>query len=91
MSSKLALEKLLTNLVLKEYPIIKDVMVVDNHLSDDTHAYNIILQVNRDESFGENGKLHGEIKDYVYKLSKYMLGKNEHVRQIAYYAYEPNN
>jgi hypothetical protein len=88
MSSKPALEKLLTKLVLKEYPIIKNVMVVDNHLDDDTHAYNIILQVKHGESFGENGKLHGKIKDYVYNLSKYILGKNEHVRQIIY---EPNN
>ena len=77
----IALKKILNELVPKEYPGISDIKVVDDEWGG-IHKYKIFLGV-KPEYFNEHNSL--DIRDYVNRISKYVLGKYETIGQILFY------
>jgi hypothetical protein len=79
-----ALKKILTSLLIKEYPKIKDI-----HVSGDEYGYSIgiFLKYNDMADLSRDEIL--KLKEDVRHFSKYILGGNERVNHI--YFYEPHN
>jgi len=79
--TRIALKKILTELLSEEYPDISSVQVTDDEW-DDNHKYKVFLGV----KYGDLNKLDtDDVRDYVKRISKYVLGSNESIYQILFY------
>lgn len=83
MSVKKSLEKFIEQMVMKKYPFVKNVRVIED---DFYHKlfFKVFVGAKYDDLFLEGGKSN-EIKDYVKNLSKYILSKDEEVTQVNFY------
>jgi hypothetical protein len=83
MSVKKSLEKFIEQMVMKKYPFVKNIRVIED---DFYHKlfFKVFVGAKYNDLFLEEGKS-DEIKDYVKNLSKYILSKDEEVTQVNFY------
>ena len=77
----IALKKILNELVPKEYPGISGINVVDDEWGG-IHKYKIFLGA-KPADYNKFDK--DNVRDYVNRISKYVLGKYENIGQILFY------
>ena len=79
-----SLKKLLLTMLKDEYPRIKDIVIETSDLGDLT-VYRVGIGLEYKDLLKLNKGDENILKDKIKNLSKYVLGKNEHLESSFFY------
>jgi hypothetical protein len=81
---EISLKKLLLTMLKDEYPQIKDIVIETSDLGDLT-VYRVGIGLEYKDLLKLNKGDENILKDKIKNLSKYVLGKNEHLESSFFY------
>ena len=81
---EISLKKLLLTMLKDEYPRIKDIVIQTSDLGD-LIVYRVGIGMKYEDLLKLNKSDEDILKDKIKNLSKYVLGKNEHLESSFFY------